>query len=479
MQIKSSNESEVRKLFIIFVGLFLFLIGSLSVAILYYPLSWGLMDDGQNLRNIRSEWLNLNFFEVMRQYSTIHYFRPVYTLFVYVGYHLFVRNPKGFYFFNFLFILVAIYPWGKLIHRQLHGANRKFMTLVFCFFLLAATPLYNLIVYLSLQEKFVIFFAGWSFLALDLSLDDSEGRFWWPLQITALVCFVFGMWSKPTMIACAPWAILALAFTPNRTFSRRWLPCIIWLVTTLAMARVYLRRTDDYSSRYTLDWHTLSNYLFGQPKMSYFCLAIAAAAIVIVLLDGREAHGSQGFVVPRPWVWPITLIFYITALLPWAIATYLWAPAMVLTSGVLVLLIDWVLTYRKDLQIYVMPLLLASASAAAAVVVFHVAIPRLARQSEIGQTVKWLSEQLPKPDIDIFVMVPCAEASWNLQYQTGDKQPFYYLGYPDQAAGQRLPHAWLITRDECPRDTVQQAQFQKIIFQLPHWTIYSNQPRQG
>lgn len=442
-------------------------IAAILGALLYFPVSWGMMDDGQNLAYVLTEWRTLGLWEVLRHHSTINYFRPVYTGFVYVAYRLFLHHPGEFYVCNFLFILGALLPWGWLLKRHTNAENRSWIFTLFCFCLISATPLYNLVVYLSLQEKFVIFFGGWSLLLFDMTLEDPRSSAWGWLQGAAFFSFLLAMWAKPTAIAYAPWMILALVLSRGIPWTRRVPTCLGWTVATAVLAHIYLRRQDNYSSRYTFDIQGLLHHLLGMPKLS------AIGLLVAVVMVGGTCLRQRSLRLSRPLMWPVCLIGYLAALMPWGIATYLWTPAMVLMCGCLALMIDRVLTWRSDWRIPWAPWLLGGSCLMAGLVVDHIAIARIKRQAEIGQTVAWLRDRLPQQPRDVFVMEPCEETTWNLQYQSGTRESFHYL-HQGQKALLTRPQAWLITRDECPIDAAHEAQFPHVVFQLPHWTIYAN-----
>src|ERR1700690_2313354 len=76
------------------------LVGILFLTIAVLPLGWGMMDDVASLSVLRGRWAGLSVSSVLRMDATWLWFRPIYTLWVYYGYGLFINHPKLFYMAN-------------------------------------------------------------------------------------------------------------------------------------------------------------------------------------------------------------------------------------------------------------------------------------------------------------------------------------------------------------------------------------------
>jgi len=458
-----------RRLSAFWIG---FLLLAIVFAIVHYPMSWGLMDDATNLFSVRHRWVGQSLWYVLQRESRVLWFRPVYTFFVYVAYHIFLHSPKAFYMANFSLVILSLIPWGMILVRQSPPECRIRSVLAFGLLLLSATPLYNLVVYLSLQEKFLLLFGGWSLWLVDKGFDDlgARPRRAWVQQTAAMAFFILGLWSKPTTIALAPWAIIALLFMPTFSITHRCFFAALWIAVAGTMSCSFLQRRDSYSAKYSTDPAHLLRILFHQSLWAYALILLALSTlIVLVFAEKKSQRVWLSASILRKALWPVTLLAYLGALLPWGIQTYLWAPAMVFATGCLILLGNAFLLWARSAERRSEIAAFLVATLAAGFVVFRIAIPRLARQSEIGTMAGWLSNRLPNLSVKVYVMAPCEEATGALQYYSGNTQSFYYL-----TQEQSLPagQAWLITRDECPIAPDRALEFQRIIYQLPHWTVY-------
>jgi len=452
---------------------------SLLTALVHYPLTWGLMDDAQTLRAVKITWSHLSLFELLHRHSVDTIFRPVYVAYLYVFYGAFQNSPKLFYVFTFFLLLLIIWPWALILRRHLRPASRQALLILFSLLLLACTPIYNLLVYLSLQEKFVIGFGGWCLYALTTAESfENQPKRWWLLQGTSFACFLLGLFGKPTTIIFAPWGLAALAFNSRAGWKGRSFWAVLWLTLTISMGSVFLRRSDSYTSKYATNAGVLFERLGHQPVMVYLLLALALVTALVVAMDRRDDQDALLRHWPSRWLWPCCLICYLAVLVPWGISTYLWAPAMVLACGCVVLVVDWVIEKWPRFGSSALNLGMPVAVLVAAVVVFHIAIPRLARQAEIGEVVAWMAPRFPNVRTDVFIMAPCMEAAGALEYYAGNTQTIAYLPKGEPALSTR-PKRWLITRDECPIDPAHTAQFDRVIFQLPHWIIYEGGERDG
>jgi hypothetical protein len=410
----------------------------------------------------------LTLFQILRDYSSMNggYFRPLYAFFVYLTYGTFQHDPKLFYLFNLAFVLMALWPWTLLINRHLAPESCAELTFTFVFLLFCATPLYNHITYLSLQEKFVIFFSGWSYYFFDRTLAKPmiSGPHWWTAQAALIMMSVLGLWGKATYVAFIPWFAVALVAAKGLPVVRKGITLAVWCVFLSGMGYVLLHNRSIYNSKYKTDIHGLLDRIHLLPPSVYFFLALAILTGMFLLLRKQKDAAL--------WVWPLSLLSYLFVMLPWGINTYYWGPAMPSACGCLVLLAEGCLQRSSRHIVMASRGLLSISALLAAMAVFYIGIPRLARQSEIGSVVQWLSARLPNPKVTVFVQEPCLEATGTLQYYAGGRQPFQYLKR-GQTPASTTPEWWLITRDECVMDAGHAPLFDHVVYELPHWKIYA------
>ncbi|MFA5974893.1 MAG: hypothetical protein WC859_01855 [Elusimicrobiota bacterium] len=454
----------------LFPWAFLLLLGSLLTAMIFLPLSWGLMDDAQTLQLLKTSWKDISIVGLLHRYSVNVIFRPVYIAYLYLCYGTFSNSPKLFYLFTLILVGLFLWPWTLILRRQLPPQTRSIGSYFFGFLLLASTPLYNLIVFLSLQEKFVIGFGGWALYALTSAQhEDRRSVRWWLWQCSGFTSFLLGVLAKPTTLAVAPWAFVSLVSDANAPKKQRAVWILAWATLSTVMGLVFLKRSDSYTSRYSTDIRGLVQSLGHQPTMVYLMAGLILVTILLIFLDWTKQKDLNARLAR--FLWPCSLACYLALLIPWGIATYLWAPAMVMACGCIVLNTEIMIRLWPRLDPFFRNVVLPMSILMAAGVVFHVAIPRLSRQAEIGTTVRWLSSQWPDKDIDAYIMSPCTEAATALEIFTGNTQQVTVLNKGEPVSSTHAKR-WLITRDECPIDTAHAAQFTQIVFELPHWKIY-------
>ena len=129
-------------------------------------------------------------------------------------YLVFQHHPTGFYIFVLILNMLAMLLWGRLFYEFFEVPEKyRYLTiflfpLSFFFF----TPFWNIFMYVSVQEKFVVWFSAISLYFFYQSYSRKR-----PSDIFfALGVAVLGVLSKPTMISLIGiyifWSILDLLF---------------------------------------------------------------------------------------------------------------------------------------------------------------------------------------------------------------------------------------------------------------------------
>ncbi|HVR86828.1 MAG TPA: hypothetical protein VMU54_21065 [Planctomycetota bacterium] len=452
---------------------FAFLVFMILLAMIRYPLTWGLMDDHQNLEWVRGEWRSKSLWQVLEDHSMNYWFRPVYPFFVYVAYGAFQNHPKIFYGVNLFFVMGCCLPWAGLLGRHLSKDFRRDGRFLYAFLLFAWTSMSTLILFLSLQEKFIILLGGTAFLCFDLLLIPTpRSRIPpWGLVAIGVAALSLALLTKPTALSLIPWLALSLAAAPGLPLPRKAAMLAVLLVPVGVMLVVFLRVSDPYSQRYWVDWGrkvvTLQIRVYA-----FMALGLGTGALLVF---GQRREGSPFPQLVPALAWPITLLSYLALQIPWGLFSYNWTPAMVLASGCIALAMDVLLPRREPFRRAVMAGTLACSTALAAVITVQVTLPRLSEQSELSPLVLWLRTHVPDPTVDIYALPPLIEGTVALMSYTDRVQPITYLNH-DVPVARRRPRTWLIASPGVSLSPLHARDFTRPVFRTAHWTIWERGP---
>jgi hypothetical protein len=461
-----------EKRHLLYWAAFAVLVVTIIGAMIRLPLTWGLMDDHQNLEWIRGPWRSMSLGQVLQEHSRIYWFRPVYAFFVYVAYGLFQDHPKIFYVVNFFFVLGCCLPWAWLLGRHLSKDFRRDGMFLFAFCLFAWTSMSTLILFLSLQEKFIILLGGIAFLCGDVSVSRSPSRIpFWGLIAIGVSALSLALLTKPTALSFVPWLCLALLFAPELPRRRKAASMALLLLPVAIMVVVFLRLSDGYSQRYWSDWG--KKLISLQVRVYAFLLLGLATAGILIYRQWRE--GSLLSRLSPALAWPVTLLAYLALQIPWGLFSYNWTPAMVLASGCIVVLGEFLLPNGERARRFVVAGTLAGSILLAGAITLRVTLPRLSEQSELTPLVQWLQAHVPDPSVDLYVLPPLLEGKVALMSYTGHVQTIRYLNHEVPAPRER-PRAWLIAAPGVPLGPLHAQEFTHAVFRTAHWTIWERGP---
>jgi hypothetical protein len=307
--------------------LYLFVLLVIMGMTLYFSPSWGFMDDYQNLQNVSGIQSSPNksqlIFQELKEMPA-GFARPVYKMWVISMYWLFKNNPTGMYLLIAILNMTALLVWGWVLYDYFAVERKYFYLMVFLYPLsfFIFTPFWNIFMYLSLQEKFVVWFSALSLFSFKRSYN-SQKTSW---VIYAFFGVILAVLSKPTGIYLAivfVWfALLDLFFFNKSLRISAW---HIILESSLFVGYAFFtfkyQLTNTYTSGYkeNLGLTTLISKIFN----SYFYIqGLYVLGIVFCLyffvqsLRKKEAS-------PFRIVFPLGLLTYLSILIPWGGQTYL------------------------------------------------------------------------------------------------------------------------------------------------------------
>lgn len=311
---------------VIFGGLVLSLVALFAVR----DPAWGLMDDPSLLATSRSIVASDSALAALAGQSVDDLtgwgiFRPVYWLWVSIVYSIFASWPVGAYLATVAFNSMALLIWGAAFVSVFDLKGRWTRRGVFSLPLLAFAfpPYWNIYQYVSLQEKFIVFFSGIAVLAFSKSSRRGGGRVWNAIGFAAIV---LGLMSKPTMVAL-PLAILAV-LALRAVMGDRVRPSGLWAGFAFVTVGLYLVFTLAVQTRgaYTATYSEslgVAELLRSAAAAPRSVLALAIFALVAFSASfhrqSRAVTGRLGLEA----VLPVSLLAYLVVLLPWGFPTYL------------------------------------------------------------------------------------------------------------------------------------------------------------
>ncbi len=426
------------------VLLFLLVLASIVAATVYHSPGWGLMDDFQNLDIARKLWASdqplAEFARLVR--GDLHgwgMLRPVYHLWIATVYHFLAANPTLAYILVALLNFLCMAALGFFASQVFQLSGEKKAAAVFAYPLLffLFTPFWNLFMYISVQEKFVLWFGTLALLAM--ARFYRTGR---PLNaLAAGLMTLLALLGKPTAIflvlACALFALADLALIG----SRRRASALVFAVCTSLLAGYFLfvlRTLGRYTGAYgqKLSPSALLAQLGASPGAVKAAVAVALLALPFYLfMARRKAPGCEPFAL----VLPLGVLSYILVVLPWGFPNYILSPLAPFLLLTLFPLYRLLASTSGALRRVVH----AAAAAAVAAALLAVVLPRIQRQGDIRLVLERI-RALKSDRALFFVPPPFHETAQALAGFSGARLVFLgplpvYAGGSDRVV--RLPGA--------------------------------------
>lgn len=455
-----------------FIGFFFLLIG----INLYYAPSWGLMDDAQNLEMAKMTWQSGNPLQnlwniIITSLLSWGIFWPVYYIWVIFMYHIFSEMPLAIYILIGILNFVSIYLWGIVFYRLFSAPKENFYLSVFLFPLLffVFTPFWNIFLYISVQQKFVLFFAALSLYFIEKAYSLEKNKY----LIFSFLAFLGGVFGHPEGIyLCAAYigfSILdILFFRYKQKISAVNLSINSLFFLAYYFFTTHIQMKDGYSSKYKNNLNIESLMLnFLETSVIVKTLFILACGMLIYM--AVQVLRKKNIFQPLAIIIPLGVLTYLMILLPWGFPNYhiaLMAPHL---FGLFFLIYLWACRWKFlsiSINVVIIPALVAMSF-------IYVGIPRIQKISEIKLVENFLKESKLKSPQDLyFLPSPCAEASGAIQYFTGVN--IKYLDdrkLPKDLLSDRS-QSYLVLRDECPKVVLENVKVKEEIYKSNTWNIF-------
>jgi len=461
------NKTFARSVFILFCG-------TILSAVVYYAPWWGMMDDSTCFNIAANFWEHPGIHSFYNQerieMTTIGRFRPLFQLWIISVYSLFKNFPAGLYFCMSLIGLAVLLVWGKIINKIFPGSpaiDFNFFVYPLSFFIF--TPFWNNFMYVSTQEKFIYFFATFSFYFFIRAYEANK-------LLYTVVSFIFmglGMLCKETGVALAGvfslYSLLDfLVFHKNKRISLFG----FGVATSIFIGYYFFIRSiwvGNYSVLYknNLNVGNMFAAILAAPLVIKGLIIIAAIAVcagLIFFVYRKENLMRQEFLI-----FPLFMGAYLVILSPWSFANFYLAP--IAPSLMLTLYPAYMLINAKSLLLrrvfdYLLIFLIA-------LVLFFIIIPRIAKMGDNKKIVSAIISMHEGGSPEQFFMAPpFAETAVNLQAYTGTSIIYVASSINENML---LPGAanYLIFEDRYAPVNLRDVVVDKEVYKSRAWKIYS------
>lgn len=478
---KDPEDIELVKCWpvVIFLGFFILLVG----INLYYAPSWGLMDDVQNLEMAKTVWQSGNPFPnlwglITRSLFDWGIFWPVYYTWVILVYHIFSEMPLAIYILIIMLNFISIFFWGMVFYRLFSVSKENFFLSVFLFPLLffVFTPFWNIFLYVSVQQKFVLFFSALSLYSMERAYRLGKNRY----LIFSFLALLGGIFGHPEGVyLCAAYIgfsildILFFRYKKNISTVNLSINSVFFLAYYIFTTRIQMKGV--YSSKYKNNLNIESLMLnFSEASVIVKALFILACGVFIYMTVQvlRRKNAFQ----PPAIIIPLGILTYLVVLLPWGFPNYhigLLAPHL---FGLFFLTYLWACRWKLlsfSVNVIIIPALVAMSF-------FYVGIPRIQKTSEIKLVEDFLKKFGSKSPQDLYFLPrPCAEAAGAIEYFTGINTMYLSDGKLPQDFLNDRSQNYLVMRDECPEAVLENVKVREEIYKSNTWNIVNVSSENG
>lgn len=466
----------LKKYFPVFI--FLLFACILIGTIIFYAPSWSLVDDSTMLENAKFVWLGGNFlgnlWQLILDGTKWGIFRPVFFIWTVLVYHIFRNTPLLLYVGMAIFNLIILLLWGFILHRTWLNEEKNIFRDIFLYPLtfFIFTPFWNTFMYISMQQKFIIFFSAlaiyffykgytkekkiyfvFSVLAILLSsLNHAEGIF---LNLAMLLLSL-------GLILLTKKGSVIFSFVLN------FILFFSYLFLTLTV-----QLKGSYTSNYRNNLHNLGTSFLAVPaliKIMTFLAIFYFCFLVIAVIKHKNKFS------PIFLLFPLGFICFVVVLIPWGFPNYHLSVLSPFIMGILFPFYSFLNSRSLILRILTNSFLL--------VIVFLVLsfiwIPRISKMSDIRKTEQFIVIFEKKQSSSIYFMPSsCNEACNTLGYITKTKT--IYLSDSLLSSDRLIATAdnFIIFRDECPRAYFEGVEESKEIYKNNTWKIFQVNKKDG
>lgn len=463
--------------------IFLLVLTLIVFATIYYSPSWGLMDDAQNLERASRVWNSNNFLKSL--WSILEgdlfgwgMFRPVYYSWAVFTYHLFKNSPLLIYIIIAIFNMAVILLWGSVLHRIYKPRKENVFLEVFLFPLsfFIFLPFWNVFMYISSQQKFILFFSALALYFFERAYSKNKSAFLFISTFFVLLSVLShpeGIYLTIVFIVFSLLDILFFHYKKGISFISlliNTLLCLLYFVFSLK-----IQMKGEYTSRYASNLNLagiINNFLGASIVIKVLVVfAVLMSIFSFVRITGRKNSFSPLFSTI-----PLGLLSYFAVLSPWGYPNYHLSVAAPYALGMGFPLYFWINKKSKInsfiSNIFLILLVFIS--------FFFIIIPRISKMAGIKKTEEFImSFNLNNYGNKYFLPFSCMEATDALKYFTKANITYLADGILSDKILKDVPQNYLICRDECWRVSLIGVVVDKEIYQNKTWKIFHILKRQG
>jgi hypothetical protein len=397
---------------------------TIVMAFFVYAPSWGLMDDLGSLQQAKLILASGDIVgEIARKIVTDAtgwgIFRPVYWVWLTVVYGLLGHSAVASYLMVSAWMFCAMGLWGVLYFRYFDVDDQAAVSAKFFFPLLffVFTPFWNVFMYLSLQEKFILFFSP---LALIAFRDVYFSARWKQALLAAIGWALLATFSKPTGI------YLLMIFTAFAV-----LDIVLWRIDRMKSAIVLLtagcsfaayavfsfavQLKGAYTGRYAQNL-TVSGLCGSVAAMPLILKALVCFAVVSAVYWTVHAFVQRNKQTAFGVLLPLGLLAYVGILLPWGFLSYLLCALSPLLCGMAYPLYRWFCKKGVGLRIATDAVLAAFVFAA----VIGVVVPRISDMADVRLVQEYMRSAAEHTGKGTYFMTSYPESAGSLEGFTGE-----------------------------------------------------------
>lgn len=448
-------------------------------SILFYAPSWGLVDDWANLVFSRFVWSGeffRNLWHVISRQTELWMFRPLYYVYVVFAYHIFANVPLLLYMVIAVFNLATLVLWGDLLNKFWPDETRnKYIGILLyplAFFIF--TPFWNIFMYISSQQKFIIFFSALAVYFFHRGYTK-ERKVDFILSVLAVISGMLihaeGVFLNMAMLLLS----LTIFFVVKKRIAIFNFALNLVLFLTYLFYTVVIQLKNVNNSRYAgnlgLD-NLAAGFMSAPALVKIFALISALYFCCLLLIIVRRKNKFS----PVFLIFPLGYICFIAVLAPWGYPNY---HLSVLTPFIMGMLFPFYIFLNSRSP--VLKILSDSALfAAVLLVLFLVWFPRISKISDIKKAEQFIVD-FKKDGLAraYFMPQPGEEACMVLGKFT--KTNTIYLGDSLLSADKLVMSAdnLIIFRDECPKAYFDGVQESEMVYKNNTWKIFLVHKKEG
>lgn len=457
-----------------FLSFAIFLVGT----IIFYAPSWGLVDDSSLLDGAKFVWSGGNFFgnlwQLILDGTKWGMFRPVFFTWNAMVYHIFRSTPLLIYLGMAIFNLTTLLLWGFILNKIWLNEEKNKLRDIFLYPLIffIFTPFWNTFMYISMQQKFIIFFSALAVYFFYKGFTR-EKKIYFVLSVFAILLSTFthaeGIFLNLAMLLLS--LILFFLIKKNIFIFSFILNSILFISYLFFTVAVQLR--GSYTSRYGTNLNNLAVNFMAAPALLKI-LAVASifySCFLYILILKKKNKFSPVFLVL-----PLGFICFIAVLVPWGFPNYHLSALSPFIMGMFFPLYAFFNSRSSILKKITNSSLLVIVFLA----LFFIWIPRISKIKDIKKTEDFIIEFEKTQNASTYFMTsPCGEACIGIGYFTKAKTIYLIDSLLSRNRLTGSANNFVIFRDECPRVHFDGVQESKEIYKNNTWKILQVNEKEG